>query len=144
MAFAIGVYVYASYGGPWGDSLEERIGEIVAAWTRRLAQTEEKDEAVAKFEETLAVRFDDPMQRVWASHDLGQLLVELGRYEEAIGIAESATHLKGENGEAFSIWHRALEELRREEEAFTCARRDKTSRPSKRSRVASEFIPKGT
>jgi len=112
------VYGYSTYGGSWVDSLDEHIGEVHANRARGLVKAEFKDEAVITFKQALSVRFDDPMQRVWVSHDLGKLLIELGRHEEAIEVSKACVDLKGESGEAYSIWHKALKELHREEEAL--------------------------
>lgn len=116
--FLAGVYFSAAYGGSWVDSLDEGIGEVVAERARRLEAAGHSEEAAVRFQEALAARFDDPLQRVRTSHDFGKLLLKLEAFDEAIEVAKVGVDLDGENGEAFSIWHKALEQMALEAEAL--------------------------
>ena len=100
--FTASVLLFAAFGDTWVYGLDKQIGEIIASRARELADMGQSEAAIQLYREALAVRFDDPMQRVWTLHRLTQLLLREQRYDEAVEAAEEALELYDENGAPFS------------------------------------------
>lgn len=117
-ALGIAIYTYDRVGEDWVDSLDERIGEVVAGRARIQLRAGQQDEALESFQQALTVGFSDEIHRVWVSHDLARLHLSLGQYDEAVAVSRSCVDLPGENGEAFGIWHKALQEQQKSADAL--------------------------
>ena len=82
VVFVSSVRLFAAYGGPWVDGLDDQIGEIVRGRAKDLASAGHVDEAVDMYASALALRFDDPQQRDWATDELIGLLAAKGRWTQ--------------------------------------------------------------
>lgn len=118
------VYGYGAIGEPFVDSLDERIGEVLGARAKRLAQAYRYDEAIALYHDALEAGFqDEPNQRLYTLRDLALLLEKLGRYEEGIEAAQAALDIKWNYNQAFVPLYRMLRETKRYDEALALMQR---------------------
>jgi len=81
--FAASVYVFARHGGGFVDGLSARVGEVVAARAKSLADSGQPEAAAKVFVDALEAEFDDPQQRVWCYRRYGETLMALRRWSEA-------------------------------------------------------------
>lgn len=106
------VLLFAALGDTWVYGLDKQVGEIVASRAREQADMGQNAAAIQLYRDALAVRFDDPMQRVWTLHRLTQVLLREQRYDEAVEAAEEALELYDANGAPFSYINQAYRQSR--------------------------------
>lgn len=97
IVFASCVYVFSRYGGGFVDSLGWRVGEVVAARARSMADSGQPEAAAKLYADALRAEFDDPQQRVWCYRRYGELLMELQRWSEAAEAFEGALALNSKD-----------------------------------------------
>lgn len=105
--FTLAVIAYAALGNTWVDSLDEKVGEVLAHRGDRMAERGRTKDAAELFREALTARFDDPNQRLWTHHNLADAYIQLEQYDEAARIARAAIPLSGDNGRAYGQYQRA-------------------------------------
>ena len=110
--FVMSVLLFAAFGDTWVNGLDDQVGEIVSSRAREQADMGQHETAINLYRDALAVRFDDPMQRVWTLHRLARLLLREERYDEAVEAAQEALDLHDENGAPFSYINEAYHESR--------------------------------
>lgn len=121
-AFVAFIYFYSTYGGPWVDGLDERVGEIVAERAQLLAAAGLVEEALAEYRNALSVEFDEPFHRMAAANRFAGLLLDRREHEEAAVVAQDNLERTGGEGGAFSFLYRARRGLMQNEEALAVTR----------------------
>ncbi|MEX2016123.1 MAG: hypothetical protein WD873_05750, partial [Candidatus Hydrogenedentales bacterium] len=105
--FAASVLLFAAFGEPWVQRLDDEIGEIVAGRATEQADQGQNAAAIDLYRRALEVEFEDPMQRVWTLHRLAGLLLKEERYDEAVLASTEALQLDDNNGAPYSYINRA-------------------------------------
>ncbi len=112
-AFIGATIAYARYGGPWVDRLEAAVGEVVSARAVGLARAGRTEEAIDAYRQALAARFDNPELYKWRAGELAALLIEQGRFDEALDTAvDLLDHDVSTAMAAFRDLHRAVQQAR--------------------------------
>lgn len=81
---ALAVASFARFGGPFITSLDNRLGDLVAARAAGLERAGNIDAAVATYRDALSRRFEDPAQHALAYRRLGALLLDEGEPAQAL------------------------------------------------------------
>lgn len=113
--FVAFIYGYSRFGGEWVDSLDDRLGEVVATRARSLADAGAADDAIALYRQSFTLRFEDPKQRIWNAQRFLSLLVKEGEYAEASEFAREMLSI-AEDGEIYSQLVKSLREQKRHDE----------------------------
>jgi tetratricopeptide (TPR) repeat protein len=92
--FVLGAYLYAQSGGPWVDSLDERLGEVLAQRAAGALLAEHTEEAYTLYEEALKAGFQDRDQAVWVRQDYAAALTDGGRLHRALQLAIEIVELR--------------------------------------------------
>lgn len=79
-------------------------------------------EAMETYRRALALKFDDPMQKVWQTQEFLKLLLDERQYEEAVQVAHDAIALDPNNGLPYSLLNKALREAGRHADAAASAK----------------------
>ncbi len=116
--FVVAIYVYAHFGEPFVDGLDEQIGGLLAEQADSLVQSGQIPQAIEKYREAISLKFDNSERRLWALHKFADLLMKEQFYDEAADVARQAIELSEENGRAFSQYFWALRQAGRHEESL--------------------------
>lgn len=95
--FTAFVYTFSRYGGGFVDSLSSRVGEVVAARAKSLADSGQPEAAAKVYADALEAKFDDPQQRVWCYRRYGETLMELQRWKQAAEAFQGALALNAKD-----------------------------------------------
>ncbi len=99
-----GVLVFArTYGESYIDTLDEQVGTVVSGRAEVLARAGFRDDAILAYQQALSAHFNDPEQRVYATHKFAQLLFDASRHAEAIAALEDAVRLDNSNDQSHSL-----------------------------------------
>jgi Flp pilus assembly protein TadD len=121
--FAVSVHLFARHGGPFVDSLSYRVGEVVAARAKSLADSGQPQLAAKVFQDALRAQFDDPRQRVWCYRRYGETLMQLDRWADAAETFNSALALNQKDWPSHRLLCEALKNLGRTQSLRDAARR---------------------
>lgn len=102
------VFIYGHYAGNWVTGLNKQIGEVVASEAAALAAMGDVDAALERYQEALAVKFDDPKQRFWTLRRYGELLLNDGRTSQATRALEECLSLNPKDSITLGLLARAL------------------------------------
>jgi tetratricopeptide (TPR) repeat protein len=108
VAFFLGIYGLARFGGPYIDRLDDQVGEILVRRARDVAAAGAVDKAVEIYYQALDATFEDPSRRVSTRHELAQLLLDDGRPEEAAAVMLEAVELDRANERTYRLLAEAL------------------------------------
>jgi tetratricopeptide (TPR) repeat protein len=143
--FVAATLLFARFGGPWVEGLDEHVAEVSVAKARNLVKAGLNTEARAAYEKALGARFSDPNQRVWALQELSQLLLEEKTFEEAATHARDAIERDEHQLKSYRLLSQALQGLGQLDKALAVERLrlaeaerqdDAFTRDSARKRIA--------
>ncbi len=81
---------------------------MVASEAASLAEMGDVDAALERYQEALAVKFDDPKQRFWTLRRYGELLLNDGRVSQATRALEECLNLNPKDSITLGLLARAL------------------------------------
>lgn len=115
------LYAFQRYGGEFVDGLDDQIGELVAKRAKSNAVAGLPDAAIRLFEEALSVPFMDEDQRLFCIQDFSTLLIDEGKFDEALAWIEEGVQLHSNDSKLAYLRFRAFREPGRFDEALAAA-----------------------
>lgn len=117
------IHFVSTHGEESVNALDERVGTVLAGRAEILERAGLRDEAIAKYEEALAVEFHDPQQRVYTTHRLARLLIDSSAPEDAVAHLKTALQIDNTNNRSHSLLGDALADADRPVELLKAAQK---------------------
>lgn len=116
--FTVFVYTYAHFGGPWVDSLDNLLGEIVGERAESLVKAGMTEQAIEEYRLARGAQWETAVNHARVMEDFAELLLTEEHYDEAFEVAQEILEFYDRSGNPYNLSYRALTALNHNQEAL--------------------------